>query len=73
MSKEAYDKEREEVFKIRDELFDFLDRSLPQKPNSQAYDFAAQPKLDAKELYEIFYKYDYQIRKTLALGAKLAR
>jgi hypothetical protein len=72
MAKETFKKERERALKIREELWRLLDEAIPKGQDSLSYDFSAQPKLDAKKFYEIFYKYDYQVRKALAHGLKLA-
>ncbi|MDR0762519.1 MAG: hypothetical protein LBF13_05680 [Campylobacteraceae bacterium] len=70
MDKEAFKKERAAALEIREELWQFLDEVIPK--GSLSYDFSTKPKLDAKKFYEIFYKYDYQVRKALAHGLKLA-
>ncbi|MDR1008128.1 MAG: hypothetical protein LBL65_06150 [Campylobacteraceae bacterium] len=73
MDKEAYKNQREAALEIREEIWRFLDETIPKQSNSLSYDFGASPKLDAKRFYEIFYKYDYQVRKTFTLGLKLAQ
>jgi hypothetical protein len=72
MDKNTYKKEREKALEIREELWQLLDEAVLKQPDSFLYDFNASPKLDAKKFYEIFYKYDYQVRKALAHGLKLA-
>ncbi|MDR2342083.1 MAG: hypothetical protein LBD84_03450 [Campylobacteraceae bacterium] len=72
MDRKTYKKEREKALEIREDLWQFLDKTIPKQPGSLMYDFDISPKLDAKKFYEIFYKYDYQVRKALALGLKLA-
>jgi hypothetical protein len=72
MDKEAYKKQREKALDAREELWRLLDEAIPKGQDSFSYDFSASPKLDAKRFYEIFYRYDYQVRKALAHGLKLA-
>lgn len=61
-------KEMREFFKIREILYEFFDQNLPKDKNSLTFDFDANPKLDAKKLYELFYNYDYQARKTFGVA-----
>jgi hypothetical protein len=71
MQKDDFKKELGEFLAIRDELFAFFDRSLPKDKNKIIFDFSSKPTLEAKEFYNIFYKYDYQARKALANAANL--
>lgn len=59
----AIKKEMREFSNIRDELYAFFDKTLPKDSSGILFDFSSNPTLDAKELYELFYKYDYQTRK----------
>lgn len=61
-------REMKEFFKLRDELYDYLDKNLPKDKNGLTFDFSDNPKLDAKELYELFYDQDYQARKAFAVA-----
>ena len=53
---------------IREEFYSYLDTNIPSK--NIGYDFSNNSKLDAKEVYERFFKLDYQSRK---LGGFLFR
>ena len=57
--------ENSKLIQIRDEIFDFLDKNIPQVDGN--FDFSKNPTLDAKEVYERFFKLDYQARKLRAL------
>lgn len=59
----AVKKELKIFFEIREELFGFFDKHIPKKSDNITFDFSDDVKIDAKELYELFYKYDYQARK----------
>ncbi|OQX73001.1 MAG: hypothetical protein B6D59_06860 [Campylobacteraceae bacterium 4484_4] len=50
----------------RNEFFKLFDEKIPKKPNG-LFDFSDHPTLDAKEVYELFYKLDYQARKLRGL------
>jgi len=64
--KEYVEKENNNLIKIRKEFLDFLDKNIPKNKNG-GYDFSTNPTLDAKEVYEKFFKLDYQARKLRAL------
>jgi hypothetical protein len=66
-----FKKELDEFFAIRDELFEFLDGSIPKDKNGFNFDFSNNPALNAKDFYKIFYKYDYKARKTFASAMKM--
>ena len=57
--------ENSKLIEIRDEIFEYLDKNIPQKDGN--FDFSNNPTLDAKEVYERFFKLDYQARKLRAL------
>ncbi len=61
-SKEEVEKETKKLIDIRNEFYQFLDENIPKK-DFNIYDFSSNPKLDAKKVYELFYKLDYQARK----------
>jgi len=48
---------------IRDNFFEVFDDNVPKKENNMEFDFSSSPTLDAKEVYELFFKLDYQARK----------
>ena len=60
--KEYVQKETDKLIEIRKEFYDFLDKNIP-KDKFGIYDFSSNPKLEAKKVYELFYKLDYQARK----------
>ncbi len=55
-------KEMRKYQQIRDEFYDFLDENLPKDKFGQ-FDFGENPTLDAKAVYDRFFKLDYQARK----------
>ena len=61
-TKEEVEKEANKLIEIRNEFYQFLDENIPKK-DFNIYDFSSNPKLDAKKVYELFYKLDYQARK----------
>ena len=63
--KEYIKQENTKLIEIRDEIFDFLDKNIPNQDGN--FDFSKNPTLDAKEVYERFFKLDYQARKLRAL------
>ena len=60
--REFVQKETDKLIEIRKEFYEFLDKNIP-KNEFGIYDFKGNPKLDAKTVYELFYKLDYQARK----------
>jgi len=54
--------EIENLTKAREEFYDFLDANI-KKDSNDIYDFSDNPTLDAKSVYELFYKLNYQARK----------
>jgi len=59
-------KEMKKYEACRTEFYDFLDQAIPKKENG-LFDFDNAPKLDAKEVYDLFFKLDYQARKVRGL------
>ena len=51
----------DKLIEIRTAFYEYLDKHIPKK-NGQ-FDFSSDPKLDAKDIYTLFYKLDYQARK----------
>jgi len=47
---------------MRMRMYDFFDRVMPKNQDG-VYDFEKAPKIDAKEVYEMFFALDYQARK----------
>ncbi len=68
LDKKVVEQELKKLRAIREEFYDYLDKNIPSKKSG--YDFSSNPKLDAKEVYERFFKLDYQSRK---LGGFLFR
>ncbi|MDR0407500.1 MAG: hypothetical protein LBH45_01075 [Campylobacteraceae bacterium] len=71
MKQNELKKELGEFFAIRDELFEFLDKSIPKDKSGLNFDFDKNSTLNAQDFYKIFYKYDYKARKTFASAMKM--
>ncbi len=63
LDKEEVKKELSTLIEIRDEFYAYLDANLPKDENTGIFDFSANPSLNAKDVYERFFKLDYQARK----------
>lgn len=63
--KTVVETETEKLMEIRNAFYAYLDEHVP-KDSRGNYDFAAGPTLDAKGVYEHFFKLDYQARKLRA-------
>jgi hypothetical protein len=50
----------------RNSFYDYLDANVAKKENGQ-FDFHASKDLNAEEVYELFFKLDYQARKVRGL------
>ncbi|WP_200763678.1 CmeU family protein [Nitrosophilus alvini] len=70
MDKEKAMKELKAYEKIRNEFYSYLDSKIPKKENGM-FDFENAEQLDAKEIYELFYKLDYQARKIRGMVVNL--
>jgi len=64
--KEYVEKENAKLIEIRKEFYNYLDNNIPKDKDGN-FDFSDNPKLDAKDVYERFFKLDYQARKLRAL------
>ena len=64
--KEYVEKENAKLIEIRKEFYNYLDNNIPKDKDGN-FDFSDNPKLDAKDVYEKFFKLDYQARKLRAL------
>jgi len=64
--KDYVEKENSKLIEIRKEFYSYLDSNIPKKEDG-SFDFSSEAKLDAKEVYERFFKLDYQARKLRAL------
>ena len=62
LDKEMLKKELSKLIEIRNEFYEYLDTHIPKNKMGQ-FDFSQNPKLDAKDVYERFFKLDYQARK----------
>ncbi|MDR1285686.1 MAG: hypothetical protein LBJ88_05765 [Campylobacteraceae bacterium] len=71
MKQDELKKELDEFFAIRDEIFEFLDKSVPKDKSGFNFDFSKDPTLNARDFYKIFYRYDYKARKTFASAMKM--
>ncbi len=59
----------DKLMQIREEFYSFLDKNLQVSKNG-GYDFSTNPTLNAKEVYEHFFKLDYQARKLRGILVK---
>lgn len=57
------EREMAKLLETREAFLSYLDANIPKEKNEIAYDFTNHPTLDAKSVYEHFYKLDYQARK----------
>ena len=57
------DKELAKLIEARDAFMAYIDANVPKDSKNIAFDFSNHPTLDAKAVYEHFYKLDYQARK----------
>jgi len=62
--------ELQKFWKLRSDFLAYLDETLPKEKNGLAFDFTQHPTLDAKQVYELFFKMDYQGRKIGGLLVK---
>ncbi len=53
----------DKLIELREQMYAYLDANLKKDAISGAYDFSSNPTLDAKGVYEHFFKLDYQARK----------
>lgn len=56
-------KELAKLIEARDTFMAYIDANVPKDSKNIAFDFSNHPTLDAKAVYEHFYKLDYQARK----------
>ena len=63
LQKDMIANELSKLIEIRTDFLNFLDENIPKKSNKIEYDFSNNPTLDAKTVYEHFFKLDYQARK----------
>lgn len=61
--KEMIKKELAKLIDARESFLAYLDEAIPKDNQGIAFDFSHHPTLDAKRVYEYFYKLDYQARK----------
>ena len=59
--KDIVQADTEKLIEIRNSFYEYLDMHIPKKDGQ--FDFSGDPKLDAKDIYTLFYKLDYQARK----------
>lgn len=62
--------ELEKLVTIRTAFLKYLDENIPKQENELIFDFSDSPTLDAKSVYEHFYKLDYQARKLRGMIVK---
>ena len=63
LDKKAVEQELSKLIDIRTNFLNFLDENIEKKANGIEFDFEKNPQLDAKLVYEYFFKLDYQARK----------
>lgn len=61
--KEMIEKELDRLIHVRSDFLEYLDNNIPKKENNIEFDFDNNPTLSAKDIYEHFFKLDYQARK----------
>lgn len=61
--KEMIEQELAKLIDARESFLAYLDETIPKDKHGIAFDFSQHPTLDAKSVYEHFYKLDYQARK----------
>ncbi len=61
LDKDMVAKELDKLIEIRKEFYEYLDSHIPKK--NGVFDFSNNPALNAKDIYERFFKLDYQARK----------
>lgn len=54
-----------DFFKLRKEFYAFFNEHIPKMEKVDIFDFSKAKTMDAKEVYNHFYKFDYAIRKCL--------
>ena len=55
---ETIERELEKLIEAREAFLAYIDASVPKDKNGIAFDFSQHPTLDAKSVYEHFYKLD---------------
>ena len=73
ITKDSARKEFKEYESVRDEFFNFLDKNIPFIKGTNSYDFGRAKSLDPKEVYELFFKLDYQARKVRGIAVELVK
>jgi len=59
--KDVIKNDTDKLIEARSAFYDYLDTHIPK--NRAKYVLRSHPKLDAKDIYALFYKLDYQARK----------
>lgn len=60
---ELIEQELTKLIDAREAFLAYIDANVPKDKHGIAFDFSNHPTLDAKSVYEHFYKLDYQARK----------
>lgn len=63
LDKKIVEKELDKLIEIREEFYGYLDANVPKDEDGLIYKFDQGAKLDAKEVYDRFFRLDYQARK----------
>jgi len=61
--KAMIEQELAKLIEAREAFLNYLDNAVPKDKHGIAFDFSNHPTLDAKSVYDHFYKLDYQARK----------
>lgn len=61
--KAMIEQELSKLIEAREAFLNYIDTVVPKDKHGIAFDFSNNPTLDAKSVYEHFYKLDYQARK----------
>ena len=69
MTKQNLQEKVDKYLDVRDEFYNFLDSNL-EKTKFDQFDFSNNQIFDAKKVYELFFKLDYQARKLRPYIAK---
>ncbi|MDY0263794.1 MAG: hypothetical protein EOM49_02745 [Epsilonproteobacteria bacterium] len=67
---EEIEEELAKLIAAREAFLAYMDATIPKDEKGIGFDFSNNPTLDAKTVYEHFYKLDYQARKIRSFVVK---
>lgn len=67
---EEIEEELAKLIAAREAFLAYMDATIPKDEKGIGFDFSNHPTLDAKTVYEHFYKLDYQARKIRSFVVK---